>query len=95
LPRYHPHAYGGKFGKSYVNISLELRSQVLEKVRPMPVDLFAKKVLDAVAKNRAIIIEPAWWKWLWRMNRLFPEYSITLMQKFFKRALIKLELLPK
>jgi NAD(P)-dependent dehydrogenase (short-subunit alcohol dehydrogenase family) len=86
---------GGKFGKSYVNISPELRSQILEKVRPMPVDIFAKRVLDAVAKDRAIIIEPAWWKWLWRINRLFPEYSITLTQKFFKRALIKLGLWPK
>jgi NAD(P)-dependent dehydrogenase (short-subunit alcohol dehydrogenase family) len=86
---------GGKFGKSYVNISPELRREMLEKVRPMPADLFAKKVLDAVAKNRAIIIEPSWWKWFWRMNRLFPEYSITLTQKFFKTTLIKLGLWPK
>jgi NAD(P)-dependent dehydrogenase (short-subunit alcohol dehydrogenase family) len=86
---------GGIFGKSYVNISPELRREMLEKVRPMPADLFAKKALDAVAKNRAIIIEPSWWKWFWRMNRLFPEYSITLTQKLFKTTLIKLGLWPK
>jgi NAD(P)-dependent dehydrogenase (short-subunit alcohol dehydrogenase family) len=86
---------GGKFGKSYLNISPELRKELLEKVRPMPADLFAKKVLDAVAKNRAIIIEPAWWKWFWRIHRLLPEYSITLSQMAFKKTLIKLGLWPK
>ena len=86
---------GGKFGKDYLNISPELRKELLEKVRPMPADLFAKKVLDAVAKNRAIIIEPAWWKWFWRIHRLLPEYSITLSQMAFKRTLIELGLWPK
>ena len=86
---------GGKFGKDYLNISPELRKELLEKVRPMPADLFAKKVLDAVAKNRAIIIEPAWWKWFWRIHRLLPEYSITLSQMAFKKTLIKLGLWPK
>ncbi len=75
---------GGKFGKSYSRMSPELRKQTLEKVKPMRPDLFAKKVLDAVAKNRAIIIEPSWWKWFWRIQRLLPEYSITLSQKSFK-----------
>jgi len=85
---------GGKFGKSYANISPELRKQMLEKVRPMQPDLFAKNVLDAVAKNRAIIIEPAWWRWFWRVHRLLPEYSIALSQMAFKRMLIKLGLWP-
>lgn len=86
---------GGKFGKSYLDITPELRKELLEKVRPMPPDLFARKVLNAVAKNKAIIIEPAWWRWFWRIHRLMPQYSITLTQKVFQRTLIKLGLWPK
>ncbi len=86
---------GGKFGKSYSNISPELSRLLLEKARPMSPDLFAKKVLDAVARNRAIIIEPAWWRLLWMIQRFLPEYSITLAQKNFKRTLIKLGIWPK
>lgn len=85
---------GGIFGKSYMAISPETRRELLEKIKPMPADLFAGKVLDAIARNKAIIIEPPWWRWLWRMNRLFPTFSITLMQKFYKRALIRLGLWP-
>jgi len=85
---------GGKFGKTYSDISPELRKQMLKEVSPMRPDLFAKKVLDAVAKNRAIIVEPAWWKWFWRIDRLLPEYSILLSQKTYKRTLTKLGLWP-
>lgn len=85
---------GGKFGRFYLELTPEVRQKLLEKVQPMPADRFAKRALDAVAQNRAIIIEPPWWRWLWRLNRLFPAFSITLMQKFYKRALLQLGLWP-
>lgn len=85
---------GGKFGKSYLNISPEIRREMLKTIKPMPAGLFAGKVLNAVAKNRAIIVEPAWWKWFWRMNRLFPEFSITLMKLLYKRTMTRFDLWP-
>lgn len=85
---------GGKFGRLYLELTPEVREKLLEKIHPMPADRFAGRVLDAVARNKAIIIEPPWWRWLWRMNRLFPSFSITLMQKVYKRALAQLGLWP-
>jgi short-subunit dehydrogenase len=43
-----------------------------EHFRPMDPNAFAVRVLKAVARNRAIIIVPAWWKLAWWFNRLSP-----------------------
>jgi sulfur relay (sulfurtransferase) DsrC/TusE family protein len=51
----------------------------------MPADVFASKVLDAVAKNRPIILIPAWWKVFWLINRFFPSFGIVLAEKAFLR----------
>ncbi len=86
---------GGKYGKTYSIIPLELAKQMLEKTRPMPPDIFAKKALSLVAKNRAIIIVPSWWRWLWRTNRLSPSLGIFRAEKLFQNMLRRLGLLQK
>jgi NAD(P)-dependent dehydrogenase (short-subunit alcohol dehydrogenase family) len=86
---------GGKYGKTYSIIPPELVKQILEKARPMPPDIFAKKALNLVAKNRAIIIVPSWWRWLWRTNRLSPSVGIFRAEKLFQNMLRKLGLLQK
>jgi NAD(P)-dependent dehydrogenase (short-subunit alcohol dehydrogenase family) len=86
---------GGKYGKTYLIIPPELVKQMLEKARPMSPDIFAKKALHLVAKNKAIIIVPSWWKWYWWSNRLSPSVGIFLAQKFFQNTLKKLGMLQK
>jgi NAD(P)-dependent dehydrogenase (short-subunit alcohol dehydrogenase family) len=81
---------GGKYGRTYSIIPPELVKQMLEKARPMSPDIFAKKVLNFVAKNKAIIIVPTWWKLYWWSNRLSPSVGIFLAQKFFQNKLKKL-----
>jgi NAD(P)-dependent dehydrogenase (short-subunit alcohol dehydrogenase family) len=46
----------------------------LERVgfKPMAADLFARRALRAVARNKAIVVEPRTSKALWRMQRLSP-----------------------
>jgi hypothetical protein len=56
----------------------------------MPSDLFARRALDAVARNKAIIVEPASWRWRWRFNRLCPDFAITIAQKILKKKLVVL-----
>jgi len=46
--------------------------------------LFAEKVIDAVARNKAVIIEPSWWKIFWLINRLSPSLGISLAEKRFR-----------
>jgi hypothetical protein len=38
----------------------------------MPPDVFARKVLDRVARNLPVIIVPTWWRLVWWLNRLTP-----------------------
>ncbi|HOP41196.1 MAG TPA: SDR family NAD(P)-dependent oxidoreductase [Geobacteraceae bacterium] len=44
----------------------------------------ADKALDAVAANKAFIVERAWWKRYWLINRMFPSLGIDLAQKRFQ-----------
>ena len=85
---------GGRYGKMLMEIPAEEMRRLFQKLRPMPPHVFAKKVLDAVAKNRAIIIFPRWWRVFWWINRLSPAIGIALAQRSFERNLKKLGLLP-
>ncbi len=75
---------GGKYGKFLVDISPERMRDMWKRLRPMPPNIFASKALDAVAKNKAIIIIPSWWKLFWWINRLSPSLGISLAQKSYE-----------
>ncbi|OGP82992.1 MAG: short-chain dehydrogenase [Deltaproteobacteria bacterium RBG_16_54_11] len=88
---------GGRYGKMLVDMSPDQQqrmSEMFEKLKPMPPHIFARKVLNAVAKNKAIIIVPAWWRVFWWINRLSPALGIFLAQRSFQHNLKKLGLLP-
>jgi len=79
---------GGKYGKMLIDLSPEQHRRMLEmieKFKPISPNIFAKKALNSVAKNKAIIIVPAWWKLFWWMNRLFPYMGIHLVGKSFQK----------
>jgi short-subunit dehydrogenase len=75
---------GGRYGKMLIDIPPEEMRRMWERVRPMPPDIFAEKVLNSVAKNKAIIIVPSWWKVFWWINRLSPSFARFLAQKRFQ-----------
>lgn len=78
---------GGKYGKMLIDLSPEQERRLLEmieKFRPMSPNVFAKKALNQVAKNRAIVILPSWWTLFWWIHRLFPSLGIFLAQKRFQ-----------
>lgn len=77
---------GGRYGKILIDISPEQIRQLWEKFKPMPPNIFAKKALDSVAKNKAIIIVPSWWKLFWWIDRLSPSLGILLAQKSFRKV---------
>jgi len=76
-----PLLVGGKYGRVLVNIPTERLLRMWEKTKPMSPDLFAKKALNLVAKNKAIIVVPWWWKIFWWVTRLSPSLGIILAQK--------------
>ncbi len=78
---------GGKYGKMLFEIPPEQRDQMsamIEKFKPIPPNIFAQKALNSVAKNKAIVVVPAWWKLFWWIYRLAPSLAISLMQKPFQ-----------
>jgi short-subunit dehydrogenase len=76
---------GGRYGKMLIDIPPEKVRRMWERVRPMSPDIFAEKVINSVAKNKAIIIIPSWWKVFWWINRLSPSLARFLAQKRFEK----------
>ncbi len=76
---------GGKYGKMLIDIPPEKVRRMWERLRPMSPNIFAEKVLHSVAKNKAIIIVPSWWKLFWWINRLSPSLARFLAQRHFQK----------
>lgn len=62
----------------------EMAARSAELSRPMDVSVFARKVLDQVARNRAIIVVPGWNRIFWWIERVSPTLAVFLMQMAFK-----------
>jgi len=77
---------GGKYGKILRPIAPDVQRAYWQRLRPMPVDRFASKVLSALARNKAIIVVPSWWKVVWWMNRLSPSLGLYIGRKLLDRA---------
>lgn len=82
---------GGKFGKMPDFTPPELRQRLILRFKPASADIFARKVLKKVAKNRAIIVVPGWWKFPWWLNRLSPGLGIYIASKSFQRSKEKIK----
>ena len=78
---------GGRYGRMLVELPPEKVRDMWEKLKPMPSNIFAHKVINAVAKNKAIIIYPSWWKKIWWINRISPSLGIFLGQKHYHAML--------
>ncbi|MFO0722191.1 MAG: SDR family oxidoreductase [Myxococcota bacterium] len=84
---------GGKYGRlNLPGVSNEQALAIWERVRPMDPDVLARKTLEAVDRNQAIIVLPAWWKALWYLERLSPTLSMYVWRKFLERT--RAELAP-
>jgi len=81
---------GGKHGIFLMPLAedkqREIAGQLFELFRPMDVSIFARKVLDQVARNRAIIVVPAWYKIFWWIERASPSLGSFFARKAFERA---------
>jgi NAD(P)-dependent dehydrogenase (short-subunit alcohol dehydrogenase family) len=63
---------GGRYGRFKPGLGPAVFARTLERARPMQPSVLARRVLRAVERNRAIIIEPKWWRVLWYLDRLSP-----------------------
>ena len=77
---------GGKFGRMNVPISEDKIMTQWEKLRPIEPAELARRTLDAVERNVAIIVVPSWWKALWALERLSPTLSMKLWGRMLERV---------
>jgi NAD(P)-dependent dehydrogenase (short-subunit alcohol dehydrogenase family) len=82
---------GGRHGVFRQGLSEEEQRKTMregfERLRPMDPLRFAHAVLDAVARNKLIIIVPSWWKLLWWIERASPSLSLLLAHRLSERSL--------
>jgi NAD(P)-dependent dehydrogenase (short-subunit alcohol dehydrogenase family) len=81
----------GRYGKMLIDIPVEQQREYWKSLRPIAPDKFAHRVLRAVARNKAIIIVPGWWKLIWWLNRLSPTAGIWFSRKLFEWGMRKVE----
>jgi NAD(P)-dependent dehydrogenase (short-subunit alcohol dehydrogenase family) len=74
---------GGKYGKMLRPQRIDVQRQNWERLRPLDADQFARQALRAVAKNKAIIVIPAWWKVFWWINRLSAPLGLYVGRKLY------------
>jgi len=81
-----PILMAGKYGRTNLAPGAEPTMMKLwEQLKPMDVNVFARKALRQIDRNVAIIIVPSWWKVLWTVERLFPRLSLWLWGKMYDR----------
>ena len=71
----------GTYGRDFSGMSPEKQRQTVERFHPMDSAVFARKALDAIAKNKPIIVLPWWWRIWWWADRLSPSLVMWWFQK--------------
>jgi NAD(P)-dependent dehydrogenase (short-subunit alcohol dehydrogenase family) len=74
---------GGKYGRMLPSLLPAIQEHRWERFRPMDPARFAERALRAVARNKAIIVIPAWWKLIWWLNRLSPTLGLALGRQLY------------
>ena len=81
---------GGRHGiflaSEFAEAQRKIARDFFEQLRPMPAETFARKALDRIARNQAIIIVPAWWRVFWWMERAAPSLWAFLGRKGYERG---------
>lgn len=74
---------GGKFGEDLRQVPAGVQRQLWEQMHPITPNECALQALEGVAKNKAIIVIPPWWKRVWRLYRLSPTLGMKLAKKYY------------
>jgi NAD(P)-dependent dehydrogenase (short-subunit alcohol dehydrogenase family) len=76
---------GGAFGRFTPGLDAALVARLADELRPIDPARLARRVLRAVQRNRAIIVEPPRWRPLWYLDRLSPRLFERLAGLFMRR----------
>lgn len=79
----------GEFGRYTSPVRPATQLAMMRKMRPMPADVFVKKAIKPLRRNRDLVVIPFWWASIWWINRLWPALGDWLAARAFltmKRA---------
>jgi NAD(P)-dependent dehydrogenase (short-subunit alcohol dehydrogenase family) len=76
---------GGRYGRTTFPMDPATQDALWERLRPMNVDDFAARSLNAVARNRGVIVIPAWWHLVRVLSGLFPALGVALARRELRR----------
>jgi NAD(P)-dependent dehydrogenase (short-subunit alcohol dehydrogenase family) len=68
----------GVFGRVVQPFPRDVQQTLVDRQHPMRPERFAERALNAVARNRAIIVIPSYWKVIWGLNRLSPAFGFLI-----------------
>jgi NAD(P)-dependent dehydrogenase (short-subunit alcohol dehydrogenase family) len=71
------------------DVATDKYEEAWRRTRPADPNQFAKKVLKQVRRNKPIIVVPGWWKILWLVFRIAPNFTINFMKKNFHDVALK------
>ncbi len=77
---------GSRYGRLLRFLDPVSRKVLWERLRPMDVDVFARRALDDVARNRAVIVHPAWWRALRLVDGVLPSLVDALSRRELARV---------
>ncbi len=78
---------GGRFARMAPALRPLLdESRLWERLHPMDADAFARRALDAVARNRLVIVIPSWWRVLRALNAMLPSLADRLASRQLRQA---------
>ena len=80
----------GRHGTLLRPLDEETQRRLWDRLHPAAPEPFAERTLDLVARNRAIILVPGWWRPLWWLNRLSPMLGDLVSRWIFERTLREL-----
>ncbi|MBP0454643.1 SDR family oxidoreductase [Kitasatospora sp. RG8] len=79
-----PFIEGGAYGRQVEGVSGEQTKAMWEEKKPISPEEFARKALDAVAKNQGVIVVPGFWKLFWWLFRISPSFCLNIATKNFQ-----------
>jgi len=80
-----PILHGGAFGKSLVPLPATKPNGKPSGPDVISPERFAVKALNAVARNKAIIVIPRWWTLVWWLDRLSPSCGAWMGRKILRQ----------
>ena len=77
----------GRHGDMLRPIDQATQRRLWEHLRPLDPDGFADRALRLVARDRAIIVVPMWWRLIWWLDRLSPALGDRVSARLFETTL--------